>query len=86
MLKALVSGGFCSGFSIKINTAIRLYKRMGFRYVARQDVPDGSGRMELRYEYRLEPDAGKVQTALAARRDDLRKYGLIYRVLGEDTG
>ena len=66
--------------------AIRLYKRMGFRYVTRQDVPDGSGRMEHRYEYRLEPDAGKMRTALAARRNDQRKYGLIYRVLGEDTG
>jgi ribosomal protein S18 acetylase RimI-like enzyme len=66
--------------------AIRLYKRMGFRYVTRQDVPDGSGRKERRYEYRLEPDAGKMRSTMAARRSDLRKDGLIYRVLGEDTG
>ena len=66
--------------------AIRLYKRMGFRRVARQDVPDGSGRIELRYEYWLEPDARGIQAARAARRDDLRTYGLVYRVLGEDTG
>jgi ribosomal protein S18 acetylase RimI-like enzyme len=65
--------------------AIRLYKRMGFRHVGRQKLDDQSGREELRYEYRLEPDAGRVQAALAARQDDQRKYGLVYRVLGEDT-
>jgi ribosomal protein S18 acetylase RimI-like enzyme len=65
--------------------AIRLYRRMGFRYVTRQDVPDGSGRKERRYEYRLEPDAGRGQAALAALHDDLSTSGLVYRVLGEDT-
>lgn len=66
--------------------AISLYERMGFTYVARQDVPDQSGRTELRYEYRLEPDApGARAAALAARLDDLRTDGLVYRVLGEDT-
>ena len=70
----------------KNHKAIRLYERMGFRYVTQQDLADRSGRTELRFEYRLEPDDGRVQVALAARRDDLRKHGLVYRVLGENTG
>jgi ribosomal protein S18 acetylase RimI-like enzyme len=70
----------------KNHKAIRSYERMGFRYVARQFLGDRSGRAELRYEYRLEADAGRVQATLAARQDDLRKYGLVYRVLGEDAG
>jgi ribosomal protein S18 acetylase RimI-like enzyme len=65
--------------------AKRLYERMGFTHVGRQKLDDQSGREELRYEYRLEPDAGRVQATLAARQDDLRTSGLVYRVLGEDT-
>jgi ribosomal protein S18 acetylase RimI-like enzyme len=67
----------------KNQQAIRSYERMGFRYVARQDLAD---RTELRYEYWREPDAGEVQAALAARQDDLRASGLVYRVLGKETG
>ena len=67
------------------HTAIRLYERMGFKYVARQDLVE-RGATELGYEYQLEPDNGGVRIALDARRDDLRKYGVTYRVLGEDTG
>jgi ribosomal protein S18 acetylase RimI-like enzyme len=63
--------------------AIRLYERMGFRYVERQHLPDWSGRTELRYEYRLEPDSAEMKAAAVARQDDLREYGVIYRVLGE---
>lgn len=62
--------------------AIRLYERMGFRYVERQYLPDWS-RTELRYEYRLEPDATEMKSAADVRQDDLRDYGVIYRVLGE---
>jgi ribosomal protein S18 acetylase RimI-like enzyme len=69
----------------KNQRAIRLYKRMGFTYVARQELDDESGRMELRYEYRLEPDALGAEDALAVRQDDLSNDGLVYRVLGEDT-
>lgn len=70
----------------KNDKAIRLYERMGFRYVTRQNVADRSGREELRYEYLLEPDAGGVRAARGDRRADLRTHGLVYRVLGEDTG
>jgi ribosomal protein S18 acetylase RimI-like enzyme len=66
----------------KNQTAIRLYKRMGFTYVTRQKH-NQSGRTELRYEYQLEPDAPGAQATLAARQDDLHKHGLRYRVLGE---
>ena len=68
----------------KNQTAIRLYKRMGFTYVTRQKH-NQSGRTELRYEYQLEPDALGAQATLAARQDDLSKHGLRYRVLGEDN-
>jgi ribosomal protein S18 acetylase RimI-like enzyme len=70
----------------KNHKAIRLYERMGFRYVARQNLADRSGRAELRYEYLLEPDARRVQAAPAGRRDDLREGRLVYRVLGEGAG
>lgn len=68
----------------KNHEAIRLYERMGFRYLARQDLPDRSGRAELLYEYRLVTDARKSQATLAAREDDPRRYGLVYRVLGKE--
>jgi ribosomal protein S18 acetylase RimI-like enzyme len=66
--------------------AIRLYERMGFRYVNQKELDDDSGRIELRYEYWLEPDAGGARAALSARQDDLHAHGVVYRVLGEDTG
>jgi ribosomal protein S18 acetylase RimI-like enzyme len=66
--------------------AIRLYKRMGFTNVARQALDDQSGRMELRYEYQVEPDERGARAASASRRNDLRRHGLVYRVLGEDAG
>jgi len=69
----------------KNDKAIRLYKRMGFRYVDRQNLPGQSDRAELRYEYHLESDEWGVKAALAARRDELHTDGLVYRVLGEDT-
>ena len=69
----------------KNQTAIRLYKRMGFTYVTRQELDDQSGRTELRYEYQMKPDALGAQATLAARQDDLHKHGLLYRVLGEET-
>lgn len=67
----------------KNSPAIRLYKRMGFTYVGRQDLPGGSGRTELRYEYLLEPEAADMKAAADKRQDDLREYGVIYRVLGD---
>jgi ribosomal protein S18 acetylase RimI-like enzyme len=69
----------------KNRRAIRLYKRMKFRYVERQVLPDGSGRIELRYEYRLKLDARVMKSAAKARENDHRKRDMIYRVLGEET-
>ncbi len=69
----------------KNRRAIRLYKRMKFRYVERQVLPDGSGRIELRYEYRLKPGARVMKAAAKARQNDLRKRDMTYRVLGEET-
>jgi ribosomal protein S18 acetylase RimI-like enzyme len=66
----------------KNDPAIRLYERMGFDFVDKQDLPDSSGRTELRYEYRLKPDAAEMKAAAAARQNDLRDHGVIYRVLG----
>jgi ribosomal protein S18 acetylase RimI-like enzyme len=63
--------------------AIRLYKRIGFKRVAKQEVPDGSGRIELCFEYWMKPDSPGVQAARADRQDDLHAHGLVYRVLGE---
>jgi ribosomal protein S18 acetylase RimI-like enzyme len=65
--------------------AIRLYKRMKFRYVERQILPDGSGRIELRYEYQLKLGARAMKAAAKARQNDLRKHDMTYRVLGEET-
>lgn len=63
--------------------AIRSYKRIGFRRVAKQELTDGSGRVELCFEYWLERDTAGVQVARVDRQDDLRTHGLVYRVLGE---
>jgi ribosomal protein S18 acetylase RimI-like enzyme len=66
--------------------AKRLYGRMGFRHVDQKELDDLSGRIEVRYEYSLEPDTGEGRAALSAWQDDLRTEGLIYRVLGETAG
>jgi ribosomal protein S18 acetylase RimI-like enzyme len=63
--------------------AIRLYKRMGFKRAGRQKLPDGSGRIELRYKYSLVPNAAERAAAADARQKDLDEHGLIYRVLGD---
>lgn len=65
--------------------AIRLYRRMGFSRVAKQELRDGSGRIELCFEYWMKPDSPGVQAARAGRQDDLHAHGLVYRVLGEDA-
>ncbi len=69
----------------KNRRAIRLYKRMKFRYVERQVLPDGSGRIELRYEYQLKLGARVMKVAAKARQNDRSKHDLVYRVLGEET-
>jgi RimJ/RimL family protein N-acetyltransferase len=66
----------------KNDKAIRLYERMGFRYVTRQNIADRSGREELRYEYLLEPDARGVRAARGDRRADLRTHGRVSGVMG----
>lgn len=63
--------------------AIRLYERMGFVYDIEQKLPDGSGRIELRYRYSLKHDAAPMATAEESRQQDLDMHGLIYRVLGD---
>jgi ribosomal protein S18 acetylase RimI-like enzyme len=64
--------------------AIQLYTRIGFEY--RQQQPVMSGRTELKVEYLMSlettamvTDAGASQ---AGRQDDLRQYGVAYRLLG----
>jgi ribosomal protein S18 acetylase RimI-like enzyme len=67
----------------KNDPAIKLYKRMGFRRVGEQKLPDLSGRTEFRYEYVLDPDQAQMEAAVGERQADLRKEGLTYRVLGD---
>jgi len=67
--------------------AINLYLRMGFEYTAVNQWHDQVGMTELKYQ--LAFDGGVVRAIEmavndAARRDDLRKFGVRYRVLGED--
>jgi ribosomal protein S18 acetylase RimI-like enzyme len=64
-------------------SAIRLYQRMGFVYDIEQKLPDGSGRIELRYRYSLKPDAAPVAAAAESRQQGPDIHGLIYRVLGD---
>jgi ribosomal protein S18 acetylase RimI-like enzyme len=62
--------------------AKRLYGRMGFKHVGQKEIPELSGRLELRYEYSLEPDPGEGESALSAWQNDLNTEGLVYRLLG----
>lgn len=64
-------------------SAIRLYQRMGFVYDIEQKLPDGSGRIELRYRYSLKPDAALMAVSAESRQQDPDMHGLIYRVLGD---
>jgi ribosomal protein S18 acetylase RimI-like enzyme len=70
--------------------AIRLYERMQFKYKGKQLLSDQSGRFELRYQYVLPHAAGKRAARraginAAAREQDLRRYRVIYRTLGETS-
>lgn len=73
----------------KNRRAIQLYKRMGFAYTQeKQAVRDG--RTELRFQYRLASDnvvvkATRTAVNEAARRADLRQFGVSYRILGSNT-
>lgn len=64
-------------------SAIRLYERMKFECIGSQEVPDGSGRIELKYRYSLKPDAAEMAATAESWQKDLDKYGVIYRVLGD---
>jgi len=72
-------------------SAIRLYDRMGFVYTGVKNEDARGGRTELRFKYRLTFDTAAVakatETAVnnAARRKDLRDFGVCYRILGENT-
>lgn len=70
--------------------AIYLYRRMGFEYTAVKQWLNQIGTAELKYQYRLVYDSAVVkatETAVneAGRREDLRKFGVRYRILGADT-
>lgn len=68
----------------KNDSAIQLYRRMGFVYDTEQELPDGSGRIECRYRYSLKSDAAVMAAVTEPRQQDLDDVqGLIYRVLGD---
>jgi ribosomal protein S18 acetylase RimI-like enzyme len=78
----------------KNDRAIRLYKRMRFKGTGESQQCNRIGRIELKLKYQLRfnagvPVIGAVVKAItearnrAARRRDLRKYGVTYRILGE---
>ena len=68
--------------------AKRLYRRMEFEYTAVKKWDDRVGKAELRYRLAYDSAMAKaIGTTVneAARRADLREFGVRYRVLGEDT-
>lgn len=68
--------------------AIYLYRRMGFEYTAVKKWLDHIGTTELKYRLTFDSTVVKaIGTAVneAARRADLREFGVHYRILGEDT-
>jgi ribosomal protein S18 acetylase RimI-like enzyme len=68
----------------KNDSAIQLYRRMGFVYDTEQELPDGSGRIERRYRYSLKSDATVMAAVMESREQDLDDIqGLNYRVLGD---
>ena len=68
--------------------AKRLYWRLGFEYTAVRQWHDRVGMTEVKYRLAYDSAVVKaIETAVneAARRADLREFGVRYRVLGEDT-
>jgi ribosomal protein S18 acetylase RimI-like enzyme len=67
--------------------AIAMYEHMGFLYAGRQEFRGWRGenkpKYELKYKYDLDPGCAEMQDAAAGRREDVRRYGLVYRLLGE---
>jgi GNAT superfamily N-acetyltransferase len=70
----------------KNSSAINLYDRMGFKYTGTKQRQERIGGIEAKYRL-LFDSAVTIATDLvvneAARRQDLREYGVRYRVLGE---
>jgi len=70
----------------KNSPAINLYDRMGFKDTGTKKRQERIGMTEIKYQLSfgsavaVAPDPAVSQ---AARRQDLREYGVIYRVLGE---
>jgi ribosomal protein S18 acetylase RimI-like enzyme len=68
--------------------AINLYLHMGFDYTGVKQWHDQVGKTELKYQVAYDSEMVKAIAATvnkAARRDDLRKFGVRYRILGADT-
>ena len=70
--------------------AIRLYGRMGFNYTGRSQKINWIGKTERQYKYQLKlnrPVGEAVDMVVnnTVRRDDLCRFGVRYRVLGENT-
>ena len=68
--------------------AKRLYWRLGFKYTAVRQWHDRVGMTEVKYRLTYGSAVVKaIETAMneAARRADLREFGVRYRVLGADT-
>jgi ribosomal protein S18 acetylase RimI-like enzyme len=70
--------------------AIRLYDRMGFEDTGISQSENRLRKKELKFRYRLTFDTVAVKAAAmvvneAARRNDLREFGVTYRILGGNT-
>jgi ribosomal protein S18 acetylase RimI-like enzyme len=69
-------------------SAISLYLRMGFKYTRVWQQHRRVGMTELKYRLKFDSAVVKaIETAVneAARREDWRKFGVRYRILGADT-
>jgi ribosomal protein S18 acetylase RimI-like enzyme len=67
--------------------AIRLYQRMGFEDTGISQQVNRIGRTELKFKYQYNTVKQATAAAVndAARREDLRRFGVRYRILGEDV-
>jgi len=72
----------------KNHRAIRLYERMGFKDTGQRNVDTRGGRTELQYQLAFDTAVVKATGKAvnkAARREDLRQFGVTYRTLGANT-
>jgi ribosomal protein S18 acetylase RimI-like enzyme len=72
----------------KNHRAIRLYERMGFVYTEQRHEDTRGGRTEIQYQLAFDTVVMKTTGKAvdeAARQDDLRQFGVSYRILGGNT-